>query len=55
MICLQKSLNSPPHKTTVETDVIWYNSCAGNVFVMAAILLDRHLQSVANYLILRSI
>merc|ERR1719427_2197962 len=24
----------------------------GNVFVMAAILLDRHLQSVANYLIL---
>ena len=26
----------------------------GNVFVMAAILLDRHLQSVANYLILRS-
>ena len=27
--------------------------CSGNVFVMAAILLDRHLQSVANYLILR--
>jgi 5-hydroxytryptamine receptor 1 len=26
--------------------------CAGNVFVIAAILLDRHLQSVANYLIL---
>ena len=26
--------------------------CLGNVFVMAAILLDRHLQSVANYLIL---
>ena len=26
---------------------------SGNVFVMAAILLDRHLQSVANYLILR--
>ena len=25
---------------------------AGNVFVIAAILLDRHLQSVANYLIL---
>ena len=30
-----------------------YHDCSGNVFVMAAILLDRHLQSVANYLILR--
>ena len=27
-------------------------NCTGNVFVIAAILLDRHLQSVANYLIL---
>ena len=26
--------------------------CLGNVFVIGAILLDRHLQSVANYLIL---
>lgn len=26
--------------------------CAGNVFVIAAILLERHLQNVANYLIL---
>ena len=32
----------------------WFQtSGSGNVFVMAAILLDRHLQSVANYLILR--
>ena len=30
-------------------DSVW---CLGNVFVMMAILLDRQLQSVANYLIL---
>lgn len=29
----------------------WFCSVAGNVFVIAAILLERNLQNVANYLI----
>jgi hypothetical protein len=33
-------------------DIFNFLICSGNVFVIAAILLDRHLQSVANYLIL---
>ena len=39
----------PPLYATVH---VVHTQCLGNVFVIGAILVDRHLQSVANYLIL---
>ena len=61
--CIYSCLQIPPREnwfqyvrrvyaTAINFPCITPLCCLGNVFVIGAILLDRHLQSVANYLIL---